>query len=108
MSYQNVILAKLLQKRFFRFFYITQKFSKKSVLTIEWFDPIMIGGLWIPEMIEIAGGSCLLATPGEPALSVTRENLTNINPDVVIVKPCGYKLEQTLQELEMLNQTHGM
>ena len=64
----------------------------------------MIGGLWIPEMIEIAGGRYLLATPGEKALTVTRENLSSINPDVVIVKPCGFKLEQTMQELETLNR----
>ena len=77
---------------------------KRSVLTIEWYGPVMIGGLWIPEMIEIAGGSCLMAAPGEKARTVTRENLNEINPDVVIVKPCGYKLEQTLQELEMINK----
>ena len=64
----------------------------------------MIGGLWIPEMIEIAGGSYLMATPGERARTVTRENLNEINPDVVIVKPCGYKIEQTLNELEMINK----
>ena len=78
--------------------------SKRSVLTIEWYGPVMIGGLWVPEMIEIAGGKYLLANPGQKALTVTKKNLTEINPDVVIVKPCGYKLEQTLQELEMLNQ----
>ena len=58
--------------------YILKKVSasnstKRSVLTIEWYDPVMIGGLWIPEMIEIAGGRFLLATPGEKALTVTRE-----------------------------------
>ena len=89
--------------------YISKKIAgnssaKQSVLTIEWFGPVMIGGLWIPEMIEIAGGSYLLATSGKRALTVNQENLADINPDVVIVKPCGFKLEQTLQELEMLNQ----
>lgn len=78
--------------------------AKRSVLTIEWFDPVMIGGLWVPEMIELAGGDCLLATPGEPARTVTRENLNDINPDVVIVKPCGFKLDQTLRELETLKE----
>ena len=78
--------------------------DKRSVLTIEWYGPVMIGGLWIPEMIEIAGGSYLMATPGERARTVTRENLNEINPDVVIVKPCGYKIEQTLNELEMINK----
>jgi iron complex transport system substrate-binding protein len=55
-------------------------------------------------MIEIAGGRCLLATSGEKALTVTRKNLSSINPDVVIVKPCGFKLEQTLRELEILKR----
>ena len=75
-----------------------------AVLTIEWIDPVMIGGLWVPEMIEIAGGACLLATAGEPARAVTRENLNDINPDAVIVKPCGFKLDQTLRELETLKE----
>jgi iron complex transport system substrate-binding protein len=78
--------------------------TKRSVLTIEWYAPVMIGGLWLPEMIEIAGGDCLLATPGEHALTVTQEKLNEINPDVVIIKPCGFKLEQTIQELEVLNR----
>jgi len=89
--------------------YISDKIAekqsdKRSVLTIEWYGPVMIGGLWIPEMIEIAGGSYLMAMPGERALTVTRENLNEINPDVVIVKPCGYKIEQTLNELEVINK----
>ena len=77
---------------------------KRSVLTIEWYAPVMIGGLWLPEMIEIAGGNYLLATPGERALTVTREKLNEINPDVVIIKPCGFKLKQTMQELETLSR----
>ena len=77
---------------------------KRSVLTIEWYAPVMIGGLWLPEMIEIAGGNYLYATPGERALTVTREKLNEINPDVVIIKPCGFKLDQTMKELETLNR----
>ena len=78
--------------------------SKKSVLTIEWFDPVMIGGLWVPEMIEIAGGIGLFAIEGEPARTVTRDELSQINPDAVIIKPCGFKLDQTLSELDVLKE----
>jgi iron complex transport system substrate-binding protein len=77
---------------------------KRSVLTIEWYAPVMIGGLWLPEMIEIVGGNYLLATPGERALTVNREKLNEINPDVVIIKPCGFKLEQTMEELKTLKK----
>jgi iron complex transport system substrate-binding protein len=89
--------------------YIRRKLSestpeKKSVLTIEWFDPVMIGGLWVPEMIEIAGGNGLFAKAGEPARTVTRDDLSTINPDTVIIKPCGFKLDQTLSELDALKK----
>ena len=80
----------------------TNQPSKNSVLTIEWFDPIMIGGLWVPEMIDIAGGSSLLSKPGTKAFTATRKNLAEINPDVVVIKPCGFKLDQTVQELDTL------
>ncbi|PIR01295.1 MAG: hypothetical protein COV66_02440 [Nitrospinae bacterium CG11_big_fil_rev_8_21_14_0_20_45_15] len=74
----------------------------KTVLTIEWFAPVMISGLWVPEMIDFAGGVPLFATSGEKSRTVSFEQLSTVNPDVVIVKPCGYKTEQTLSEFETL------
>jgi iron complex transport system substrate-binding protein len=76
--------------------------KRPNVLTIEWIDPIYVGGMWLPEMIDIAGGQVCIAESGQPAPVVDREALTNINPDVVIVKPCGYKLDQTLKEMDLL------
>ncbi len=76
----------------------------QKVLTIEWVDPIYIGGMWLPEMIGIVGGQACFAESGQPAPVVNREDLEKIEPDVVIVKPCGYKLDQTLKELELLRQ----
>ncbi len=78
--------------------------GKKSVLTIEWYDPVMVGGLWVPEMIDIAGGVALLATAGEPARTVSRHDLSGVDPDTVVIKPCGFNLEQTLGELDTLKK----
>ena len=75
-----------------------------KVLTIEWIDPIYIGGMWLPEMIAIAGGQACIAESGQLAPVVNREDLEKIEPDVVVIKPCGYKLEQTLKELELLKK----
>ena len=75
-----------------------------KVLTIEWIDPIYIGGMWLPEMIAIVGGQACIAESGQPAPVVNREDLEKIEPDVVVIKPCGYKLEQTLKELELLKK----
>jgi iron complex transport system substrate-binding protein len=78
--------------------------STRSVLTIEWIDPIYVGGMWLPEMIKIAGGNVCIAKSGQPAPVVNRETLTKINPDIVIVKPCGYKLDQIIKELNLLKK----
>jgi iron complex transport system substrate-binding protein len=75
-----------------------------KVLTIEWLDPIYIGGMWLPEMIDIVGGQVCIAKSGQLAPVVKKEDLAEIEPDVVVVKPCGYKLDQTLKELELLRE----
>ncbi len=76
--------------------------QKQNVLTIEWLAPVMIGGLWVPEMIEIAGGNYLLASPGVRAQTVNFEQLQEINPNVVLIKPCGFDLQKTVQEFDSL------
>jgi len=78
--------------------------NRPKILTIEWIDPIYIGGMWLPEMIDIVGGEVCFAESGKKAPVVSREDLGKIEPDVVVVKPCGYKLDQTLKEIDLLKQ----
>ncbi len=78
--------------------------EKPLVLTIEWLNPVYVGGMWLPEMIDIAGGKVCIAESGKPAPIVSPEDLEKIKPDVVVVKPCGYKLEQTLKEMALLRK----
>jgi iron complex transport system substrate-binding protein len=67
--------------------------SRPRVMFLEWTDPPFAPGHWIPEMIEIAGGEPLLATPGEKSRRVTWEDVRATAPDVVIVAPCGFDRE---------------
>ncbi len=78
--------------------------GKPAVLTVEWIDPIMVGGTWMPELVELAGGRALVTAPGDHAPTLTREQLVALDPapDVVVVKPCGFKLERTREELHVL------
>jgi iron complex transport system substrate-binding protein len=76
--------------------------GRPRVLSIEWIDPVMIGGMWMPELIALAGGRPLLTRAGDHAPTLTREALAALSPDVVLVKPCGFPLERTLAELETL------
>jgi len=79
--------------------------TRPNVLTIEWVDPPMLGGTWMPELVEIAGGRALVTKPGDHAPTVTREQLEALDPapDVVVIKPCGFPLSRTIDEADTLN-----
>ncbi len=68
------------------------------VLTIEWLDPVMAGGTWMPELVELAGGVALAGRAGELAPTLHAADLARLEPDVVVFKPCGYTLERSLEE----------
>ena len=74
--------------------------TRPAVLTIEWIDPVMIGGTWMPELVEIAGGRALVTRPGEHAPTLTSDQLRDLvpAPEVVLVKPCGFDLARTACE----------
>jgi iron complex transport system substrate-binding protein len=75
---------------------------RPSVLSVEWIDPVMIGGLWMPELVTFAGGEPLVTKPGEHAEALHMDQLITLDPDVVLVKPCGFSLERTFEELDVL------
>lgn len=71
---------------------------RPRVLSIEWLSPVMVGGLWMPELIELAGGTALVTRALERAPTLGLAELRALEPDVVLVKPCGFELEKTLAE----------
>ncbi len=77
--------------------------TRPRVLTIEWLDPVMIGGLWMPELIELAGGEPMVTQVGEHAPTLDRDALAALDPEVVLIKPCGYPLERTRAESALLD-----
>lgn len=79
--------------------------KKPRVASIEWIDPLMLGGTWMPELIELAGGIAVGASAGQPAPTIDPEALTELRPDVVVVKPCGFTLERTLEERPVLERS---
>jgi iron complex transport system substrate-binding protein len=79
--------------------------SRPRVVTVEWIEPVMLGGLWMPELIESAGGAPVGVAAGAPAPTVGRDVLARLAPDVVLVKPCGFTVERTLAELAVLTRT---
>jgi iron complex transport system substrate-binding protein len=66
--------------------------DRPRVMLLEWTDPPYAPGHWVPEMIEAAGGHCLLGKPGAKSERVLWESVHDAAPDVVVCAPCGYDL----------------
>jgi iron complex transport system substrate-binding protein len=69
--------------------------SRPRVLALEWLDPPFLGGHWIPEMIEIAGGESIAGTSGQKSQQAEWEALRGLEPDLVVSMPCGWYLDES-------------
>ncbi len=77
------------------------------VVTIEWLDPLMVAGNWVPELVEMAGGENLLGTPGAHSPFVGWDDIRALDPDVMVVIPCGFSIRRTREEVELLTGLPG-
>lgn len=68
--------------------------ERRRVFFAEWVDPPFCSGHWLPEMIELAGGEDVLGRRGEPSRSTTWEEVLALEPELVIVGPCGFGAEE--------------
>jgi iron complex transport system substrate-binding protein len=71
---------------------------RPRVAALEWLDPVFVGGHWVPQMIELAGGEDMLGLPGEKSRTVQWAEVEAAAPDVVVAMPCGYYAEQAAAE----------
>lgn len=78
--------------------------NRPTVACIEWAEPLMAAGNWIPELVTLAGGKCLFGTVGKHSPWLQWQQLTEADPDVIVIMPCGYNLERTRQDAEYLAQ----
>jgi iron complex transport system substrate-binding protein len=68
------------------------------VAVVEWLDPPMAAGNWVPEMVALAGGIDVLGRKGEHSHWISWDDLTAADPDVVVLVPCGFTLERVVEE----------
>ncbi len=84
----------------------TQGLSKTehlpTVACIEWTDPLMVAANWIPELVTLAGGKPLFSVAGQSSPPLTWDALIASNPDIVIFMPCGFDLDRTRQESQLV------
>jgi len=77
--------------------------SKPRVALVEWIEPMMAGGNWMPELIEMAGGINLFGEAGKHSPWMNWEDLVAAEPDIIIVSPCGFDIERTMQEMHLIS-----
>jgi iron complex transport system substrate-binding protein len=97
-----------LQERIDRIFQATSHItSRPRVFCMEWMDPPMAGGHWVPEMVRLAGGIDGLGREGGHSTLVPWNQVVEYDPEVVIIMPCGYKIERSLREMDGLSARVG-
>jgi iron complex transport system substrate-binding protein len=73
---------------------------RPRVLALEWLDPPFIGGHWVPEMIETAGGEDVLGKPGTKSRTAGWDELAAARPEVVVAMPCGWDAQRAVGEVQ--------
>ncbi|MET1060656.1 MAG: cobalamin-binding protein [Nocardioides sp.] len=75
---------------------------RPRTLLLEWTDPPFAPGHWVPEMVDLAGGHCVLGEPGQKSVRTTWDAVTASAPEVIVCAPCGYDLDAATTEAERL------
>ena len=81
--------------------------SSPSVAAIEWIDPLMAAGNWVPQLIRVAGGKNLFGEAGKHSPWMKYNDLVEQDPEIIIVMPCGYDIKKTLIEIKTLESKKG-
>ncbi len=74
--------------------------SRPRVACIEWLDPLYVGGHWVPEMVDAAGGVDVHGRAGHPSFRVTSDQVVAAEPDVMVIMPCGFSVKHIEDELQ--------
>ena len=81
--------------------------SELTVAAIEWIDPLMAAGNWVPELIEMAGGINLFGEAGKHSPGMEYKDLIEKDPHTIIIMPCGYNIQKSIIEIDSLIKQKG-
>ena len=86
---------------------LTTVVNKPKVLHLEWVDPLMCGGHWVPEMVELAGGINCFGDKETGSFPLEWESIIDSQPEVIVLMPCGFDVKRGLQDLPLLSNKDG-
>ena len=85
----------------------TADVDRPRVAVLDWLDPVMVAGHWIPDVVDVAGGEYGLADPGARSRPREWAEIRTYDPEVLVLAPCGFGVEQTMAELEVVTDLPG-
>jgi iron complex transport system substrate-binding protein len=99
---QNLIAS--LQNRLNDIHGATKARTRPRVACIEWIEPLMAAGNWVPELVELAGGINLFGNAGKHSPWMQWQELVQADPDIIIVMPCGWDIQRASKDMHFLTQ----
>jgi iron complex transport system substrate-binding protein len=85
----------------------TRVLARPSVVCLEWIEPVFTMGNWGPALVELAGGTSALGTPGAHSVGVSWATVQEADPEVLVVAPCGFGLERAAAEMHLFAERPG-
>ncbi len=73
---------------------VSQSTGRPRVAFLEWLQPFYVGGHWVPEMIQVAGGEDVLGKNRTPSFRVHLQDIVEAEPEILLIAPCGYRAQQ--------------
>ena len=81
--------------------------NRPKVLHLEWVDPLMCGGHWVPEMVELAGGENCFGDKETGSFRMEWPSIVESQPEVIVFMPCGFEVKRALQDVPIMTAMEG-
>jgi iron complex transport system substrate-binding protein len=81
--------------------------TRPSVLHLEWTDPLMCGGHWVPEMVELAGGANCFGDKEMGSFPLEWDAVVESQPEVIVLMPCGFEVPRAMEDVPLLTEKDG-
>ena len=81
--------------------------DRPRVVCLEWLDPLLVAGHWVPDQVDAAGGIDVLGEPGARSRVVSPDEVIAAQPEVILSMPCGFRLEESAAQLQALAEFPG-
>lgn len=81
--------------------------KQPSVLHVEWADPVMCGGHWVPEMVDLAGGTNSFGDKDTGTLKLDWDEVVASQPEVIIMMQCGFDVKRALEDMPIMTAKDG-